>query len=293
MTDNYKIFMEAISQLGLTPAQLEATSNLYKITMNRPKINGENIGDIINEVNERMDAYAYFLQLQHPTDEELHDELNKKWMEVRDHYKLREPENDWYKVDLSKLTWIPRIKNFAADSTYSDEEKRYDADAQAKAWLNMMFDKSKKDRTDFRRYLQWERDCLKHKFLSRGSGIAAYKNDPVINDALAHGGTADLIGQYCLDKALMHPLNAGMSAADNDATKRKYADLSNRMAYIADVKFNGRVPSMYLDNSDKVWFGWHNMPGGQRAFTKKRFGRDSDMFSKAPPKEDDGLGLDI
>lgn len=282
MTDNYGIFMEAISQLGLTRTQMEATSNLYKIIANRPKINGENMGDIINEVNERMDGYAAYLSTQPHTKEQFFDKMNQKWVELRDKYHLRVPEDNWFEVDLNSLTWIPRIKNFDAASEYSDEEKRYDSDAQAKAWLNMMFDKRKKDRKDFRRYLQWERDCLTHKFPSRGAGIAAYKNDPEIKEAFEHGGTADLIGKYCMQKAFMHPLITGLETADNEATKEKYADLSNRMAYIEDVKFNGKVPSMYVDASDEVWFGWHRMPNGKKAFTRKQFGRDSNMFSKLP-----------
>ena len=48
--NNYSIFMEAISGLGLTSPQMEALSNLYKISANRPKINGENLGDIINYI---------------------------------------------------------------------------------------------------------------------------------------------------------------------------------------------------------------------------------------------------
>ena len=187
-------------------------------------------------------------------------------------------------MDLHSLTWIPRIKHLDEDSVYSDEEKRYDSDAQAKAWLNMMFDRRQKDRSDFRRYLQWERDCLRMKYPSRGAGISAYKNDPEINEALNHGGTAELVGKYCLEKALMHPLMTGLEQADNPETKQKYADLSNRMAYIEDVKFNGKIPSMYLDAPDEIWFGWHRIPGGKKAFTKKRFGRDSDMFSKLPPR---------
>lgn len=81
--DNYNIFMEAISALNLTKPQLEALSNLYKITANRPKINGENIGDIINDINERMDDYATFLSGQPHTKEDFFGKLNKKWMELR------------------------------------------------------------------------------------------------------------------------------------------------------------------------------------------------------------------
>ena len=282
--DNYKIFMESISKLDLSKPQLEALSNLYRISANRPKINGENMGDVINEVNERMDAYTTYLSSMPHSKEEFFDKVNKKWHELRDRYRLRVPEDNWFNVDLHSLTWIPRIKHLDEDSVYSDEEKRYDADAQAKAWLNMMFDRRKKDRSDFRRYLQWERDCLRMKYPSRGAGISAYKNDPEINEALNHGGTAELVGKYCLEKALMHPLMTGLEQADKPEIKQKYADLSNRMAYIEDVKFNGKIPSMYLDAQDEIWFGWHRIPGGKKAFTKKRFGRDSDMFSKLPPR---------
>ena len=59
--NNYSIFMEAISGLGLTSPQMEALSNLYKISANRPKINGENLGDIINYINERMDDYLDYI----------------------------------------------------------------------------------------------------------------------------------------------------------------------------------------------------------------------------------------
>ena len=276
------IFMEAISKLDLTRPQLEAIRDLYTISATRPKINGVNMGDVINEVNERMDSYVDYLRLQPHTKEDFFDKVNKKWQELRGKYNLRVPEDNWFDVDLHSLTWIPRIKDFATEGAYSDEEKRYDSDAQAKAWLNMMFDRRKKDRSDFRRYLQWERDCLKYKFPTRGAGIAAYENDPEIKNALANGGLAELISKYCMQKALMHPFMAGLEAADNDATKKKFADLSNRMAYLEDIKFNGKISSMYLDGPDELWFGWHRMPGGKRAFTKKRFGRDDDMFSKIP-----------
>jgi hypothetical protein len=285
MTDNYSLFMEAISQLGLTKSQLEATSNLYKIIANRPKINGENMGDIINDVNERMDTYATYLSSQPHTREEFFSKINKKWQELRDKYNLKVPEDNWFDVDLHSLTWIPRIKDFASAGVYSDAEKRYDSDAQAKAWLNMMFDRRRKDRSDFRKYLQWERDCLRMKFPSRGAGISAYENDPEIKAALKNGGIAELIGKYCLQKAMMHPFMVGIEEADNPETKRKYADLSNRMAYIEDIKFNGKIPSDYISGPDELWFGWHHIPGGKRAFTKKRFSRFDDMYSKAPPTQ--------
>ena len=279
--DNYNIFMEAISKLGISKLQLEALSNLYKISANRPKINGENIGDIINDINERMDDYATYLSSQPHTKEEFFDKLNKKWMTLRDKYHLRVPETNWFDVDLNSLTWMPKIKDFADSGMYTTEEKRYDSDAQAKAWLNMMFDRKQKDRSDFRQYLQWERDCLKYKFPSRGAGISAYENDPEIKDAIKNGGIADLVSKYCTQKAFMHPFMIGLDEANTTENKKKYADLSNRMAYLEDIKFNGRIPPMYLDGPDEIWFGWHRLPNGKRAFTKKRFGYD-DMYSKMP-----------
>lgn len=278
--DNYNIFMEAISKLDISKPQLEALSNLYKISANRPRINGENIGDIINDINEQMDDYAEFLSSQPHTKEEFFDKLNKKWMALRDKYHLRVPENNWFDVDLNSLTWMPRIKDFASSGTYSTEEKRRDSDAQAKAWLNMMFDRKQKDRSDFRKYLQWERDCLVYKFPTRGAGISAYENDPEIKDAIKNGGIAELVGKYCMQKAFMHPFMIGLEEANTSDNKKKYADLSNRMAYLEDVKFNGKIPPMYLDGPDEIWFGWHRLPNGKKVFTKKRFG-DDDMYFKA------------
>ena len=74
--NNYSIFMEAISGLGLTSPQMEALSNLYKISANRPKINGENLGDIINYINERMDDYLDYIVSQPHTKEELVNKMN-------------------------------------------------------------------------------------------------------------------------------------------------------------------------------------------------------------------------
>ena len=270
--NNYSIFMEAISGLGLTSPQMEALSNLYKISANRPKINGENLGDIINYINERMDDYLDYIVSQPHTKEELVNKVNKKWMELRDKYQLRVPENNWFEVDLNSLTWMPGIKDYTKDGMYSTEEKMHDSDAQAKAWLNMMFDRKKKNRSDFRQYLQWERDCLRYKFHTRGSGISAYANDPEIKSAIKNGDVADLVGKYCMQKAFLHPFMIGLDAANTPENKRKYADLSNRMAYIEDVKFNGKIPSMYLAGPDELWFGWHRIPNGKRDFTSNRFG---------------------
>ena len=268
--DNYKIFMESISKLDLTQPQLEALSNLYKISANRKKINGENIGDIINEVNERMDTYASYLSSMPHTKDEFFDKLNKKWQDLRKRYNLNVPEDNWFEVDLNTLTYMPKIRNDAAESTYTKQEIREDDEAQAESWLNMMFKERMRDRKQFKDYLQWELDCLANKFHNRGAGIAAYKNDSEIQNAIAHGGAADLISKYCLQKALMHPFMTGLEQADNPRVKQKYADLSNRMAYIEDVKFNGHIPRNYLDDNDVVWFGWHRIPGGNRALKMKK-----------------------
>jgi hypothetical protein len=268
--NNYKIFMESIAKLDLTQPQLEALSNLYKISANRKKINGENIGDIINEVNERMDTYASYLSSMPHTKDEFFDKLNKKWQDLRKRYNLNVPEDNWFEVDLNTLTYMPKIRNDAAESTYTKQERREDDEAQAESWLNMMFKERMRDRKQFKDYLQWELDCLANKFHNRGAGIAAYKNDTEIQNAIAHGGAADLISKYCLQKALMHPFMTGLEQADNPRVKQKYADLSNRMAYIEDVKFNGHIPRNYLDDNDVVWFGWHRLPGGNRALTKKK-----------------------
>lgn len=275
MMDRYEIFMEAISHFGLTKAQLEATGNLAR---------NIGMGAVVKEVNDIMDDYTDYVRSQPHTKDEFFYKVNKKWMELRDKYGLKVPEDNWFEVDLKSLLWRPVHNDYSTESDYSDDEKRSDADAQAKAWLNMMFDRRRKDRSDFRRYLQWERDCLRMKFMSRGAGIAAYANDKEIKRALQEGGIAELIGNYCLQKAMMHPFMVGIESADNPETKRKYADLSNRMAYLEDVKFNGKIPSTYIQGPDELWFGWHRMPNGERAFTTKRFGQYSNMFSKAPPK---------
>lgn len=76
--DNYHIFMEATAKLGISKMQMEALSNLYKISANRPKINGENIGDIINDINERMDAYTSYLSSMPHSKEEFVDKVNSE-----------------------------------------------------------------------------------------------------------------------------------------------------------------------------------------------------------------------
>lgn len=282
MANNHAAFMDAISGLGLTLVQLESASNLYKIMTQRPKINGQNIGDVVNEVNDRMDSYMDYIGRQPHTKDEFFAKVNKKWMELRDQYHLNVPENNWFDVDLHAMVHLPTIKDFSAGGDYSNEERRYDADAQAKAWLNMMFTRRDKNRSDFGKYLQWERDCLRYMLMSRGSGISTYGHDVEMKAALSSGDVSDLIQKYCLQKAAMHPLIVGLESATNADAVRKYADLSNRMAYIEDVKFNGKIPPTCLTPPTEVWFGWHRMPGGKKVFTMKRFGRDSDMFSKTP-----------
>ena len=252
MMTSREYFFESVYKLRLTNSQLEAIGSLYDVL----NADNEDLGDVVNTVNNEMNDFMDSIISRPHTKEEAFAKINRKWAELRERYHLPVKEDNWFNVDLGELVKTPEHKIYEENPKAKVYHAQKEDDIKMKIWLNKQFDKLDKSRKSFSKYLDWERDALEHKMRDRGEGISAYAHSQDVQAALHSSNPKDFFDSCCMKKKDASPLYSGFEIANADV----YADMSNKMQYVVDVRYNGKIPDSIVDNFNKDLLCWYNVP---------------------------------